>query len=216
MGRLPLDDEYLQAAATRAAAGNGTSWGSGDAGSRLRGFLFDSWHDPHRGSVGVVQVRDGSLRKGASVQLASTGKRYRVQDVGLLSPRPLRAEVLPAGAVGWFSAGIRDARDCRVGDTVLDDPDRLADGSAVGEAAKQLEALPGFAPARPMVFASVYPADGGDFEALDAAVSRLQLTDASLEATKERSVSLGSGFRCGFLGLLHMDVVQERLRQEHN
>jgi len=204
---------FLLSAARRARTGEGTGWGSGRPDAPLRAFLFDSWHDPHRGSVAVVQVRDGTLTRGASVQLASTGRKYRIQDLGVLSPRPLRAEGLPAGTVGWFSAGIRDARECRVGDTLLDDPDRPSVRPSQGD--PPMVPLPGFAPASPMVFASVYPSDGGDFEALDAAVSRLQLTDASLEAIKERSSSLGSGFRCGFLGLLHMDVVQERLRQEH-
>lgn len=176
--------------------------GTNDSRSKpLRCLLFDSWYDEYRGVVCAVQVVEGCLKPGDAIVAAHSGDRFAVQEVGLMAPSRVPVPKLSAGNIGYMIANMKNVRQARVGDTFfhLDRP---------------AEALPGFRPAKPMVFASLYPVDSGDFNALQTAVERLTLNDASVTVEKESSSSLGFGLRCGFLGLLHMDVFNQRLQDE--
>ena len=174
----------------------------GEAQAPLKALLFDSWFDPYQGAVILVRVFDGVLRPGMRVQLMSSGKVYEVARLGLFAPRPLTVEELGPGEVGFVMAGIREVTEARIGDT-LTDPERPA-----------AEALPGFKAVKPMVFSGLYPVEYNQYDALRDAVEKLRLNDASFTYEKESSLALGFGFRCGFLGLLHMEIVQERLERE--
>jgi GTP-binding protein LepA len=174
----------------------------GEAQAPLKALLFDSWFDPYQGAVILVRVFDGVLRPGMRVQLMSSGKVYEVARLGLFAPRPLTVEELGPGEVGFVMAGIREVTEARIGDT-LTDPERPA-----------AEALPGFKAVKPMVFSGLYPVEYNQYDALHDAVEKLRLNDASFTYEKESSLALGFGFRCGFLGLLHMEIVQERLERE--
>ncbi|MCX7712592.1 MAG: translation elongation factor 4 [Chthoniobacterales bacterium] len=170
----------------------------------LRGLVFDSVFDGYRGVVGYVRIFSGSVERGQEVTLMSTGRHYEVKEVGIFTPKPQVQEKLVAGDVGYFIANIKTTAEVKVGDT-------LTDGKRPAE-----EPLPGFQEVRPMVFSGIYPINTADFEHLKAAMSKLQLNDAAFVFTPESSVALGFGFRCGFLGLLHMEIIQERLRREYN
>ncbi len=174
----------------------------GEAQAPLKALLFDSWFDPYQGAVILVRVFDGVLRPGMRVQLMSSGKVYEVARLGLFAPRPLTVEELGPGEVGFVMAGIREVTEARIGDT-LTDPERPT-----------AEALPGFKAVKPMVFSGLYPVEYNQYDALRDAVEKLRLNDASFTYEKESSLALGFGFRCGFLGLLHMEIVQERLERE--
>jgi GTP-binding protein LepA len=174
----------------------------GEAQAPLKALLFDSWFDPYQGAVILVRVFDGVLRLGMRVQLMSSGKVYEVSRLGLFAPRPLMVDALGPGEVGFVMAGIKEVTEARIGDT-LTDPERPA-----------TEALPGFKAVKPMVFSGLYPVETNQYDALRDAVEKLRLNDASFTYEKESSLALGFGFRCGFLGLLHMEIVQERLERE--
>ena len=174
----------------------------GDPQAPLKALLFDSWFDPYQGAVIVVRVVDGVLRQGMPVRLMSSGKVYEVARVGVFAPRPLTVTALGPGEVGFLMAGIKEVTEARIGDT-LTDPERPT-----------AEALPGFKAVKPMVFSGLYPVEPNQYEALRDAVEKLRLNDASFTYEKESSLALGFGFRCGFLGLLHMEIVQERLERE--
>ena len=174
----------------------------GDPQAPLKALLFDSWFDPYQGAVIVVRVFDGVLRQGMPVRLMSSGKVYEVARLGVFAPRPLTVTALGPGEVGFVMAGIKDVTEARIGDT-LTDPARPT-----------AEALPGFKAVKPMVFSGLYPVEPNQYEALRDAVEKLRLNDASFTYEKESSLALGFGFRCGFLGLLHMEIVQERLERE--
>ena len=177
----------------------------GDAQSPLKALIFDSQYDNYRGVIVLVRVFDGVLRRDAEVLLMSTGARYKVVEVGHLRPIGLDpCDELGAGDVGYFTASIKNVADTQVGDTVTD-PERPA-----------AEALPGYRPARPMVYCGIYTEDGSKYPDLRDALEKLKLNDASLSFEPESSVALGFGFRCGFLGMLHMEVIQERLEREFN
>lgn len=167
----------------------------------LQCLLFDSWYDQHRGVICLVQVVQGTIKAGDSISMASTGDRFNVQEVGLLAPARCQVPKLRAGHFGYVIAGIKDVKDARVGDTIV-------------HSGKPTAPLSGFKPAKAMVYASLYPINSGDFSALQTAVQRLTLNDASVSVEKESSHSLGFGLRCGFLGVLHMDVFVQRLMQE--
>ena len=169
--------------------------------SPLRALLFDSWFDPFRGVICAVQVVGGSMRPGDVVVAAHSGERFTVQEVGLMAPQKVPVPHLAAGHVGYAILGMKNVRQALLGDTFF----ALADFAARGTTPLR-PVLKGFRPAKPMVFASLYPVDSGDFAALQTAVERLTLNDASVAVEKESSSSLGFGLRCGFLGLLHMDV----------
>ncbi len=176
---------------------------SGDPDAPLRALIFDSKFDQYRGVVAVVRVVDGALRPGDAIRFLSTGKRYEVTEVGRLRLKLEPLEELSSGQVGYVVAGVKTVAEARVGDT-------LAAADAV-----DLEALPGFREVKPMVFSGLYPIASEQYDELKEALSKLQLNDASLIYEPETSVALGFGFRCGFLGLLHMEIVQERLRREY-
>jgi len=174
----------------------------GDPQAPLKALLFDSWFDPYQGAVIVVRVFDGVLRQGMPVRLMSSGKVYEVARLGVFAPRPLTVTALGPGEVGFVMAGIKDVTEARIGDTLAD------------PARPTAEALPGFKAVKPMVFSGLYPVEPNQYEALRDAVEKLRLNDASFTYEKESSLALGFGFRCGFLGLLHMEIVKERLERE--
>ena len=174
----------------------------GDLNKPLRALIFDSRYDKYRGVVPFFRVVDGQVHKGDIVRMMSTGKEYQVDEVGIFTPGPRPAEVLKAGDVGYLVAQIRNIEETRVGDTLT----FAKDGAS--------EALPGYRPAVPMVYSGLYPIDPLDYNNLRDALSKLKLNDAALVWEPETSVALGFGYRCGFLGLLHMEIVQERLERE--
>jgi GTP-binding protein LepA len=174
----------------------------GDAEAPVKALLFDSWFDPYQGAVIQIRVFDGVLRPGMKIQLMSSGKIYEVDRLGVFAPRPVMVDVLGPGEVGFIMAGIKEVTEARIGDTVTT-PERPA-----------AEALPGFKTVKPMVFSGLYPVDSSEYDALRDAVEKLRLNDASFTYEKESSLALGFGFRCGFLGLLHMEIVRERLERE--
>lgn len=177
---------------------------SGDPDAPLTALIFDSWFDPYQGVTMLVRVFDGSIKPGMRIQLMSTGNDYEVLEVGVFDPYRKPIPELSTGSVGYVSAGIKDIKQARVGDTVT---------YHKHEAAK---ALPDFQVVKPMVFAGLYPIDPKDYEDLNTALGKLALNDASLQFEPENSQALGFGFRCGFLGLLHMEIVQERIEREFN
>ncbi len=177
----------------------------GDETAPLRALIFDSYYDSYRGVIVYVRVMDGALRSGDAIRMMATGGEFQVVECGFLRATSLEpAEALYAGEVGYIAASIKDVRQARVGDTVT-----LAQRPAE-------EALPGYRAVQPMVFCGIYPADGAHYTDLRDALEKLQLNDASLTFEPETSVALGFGFRCGFLGLLHMEIIQERLEREYN
>jgi GTP-binding protein LepA len=176
----------------------------GDADKALRVLLLDSWYDSYRGVVCLVRVVDGMLRPRLKVRLMAAGRDYEIQNLGVFAPFPKDHPELGPGEVGFLTAAIKDVADARVGDTITD-------------ASRPCEApLPGFQPAKPMVFAGIFPTDSARYEDLRDALDKLRLNDASFTREPENSAALGFGFRCGFLGLLHMEIVQERLEREYN
>lgn len=174
----------------------------GDESAPLKALIFDSYYDSYRGAISYVRVFEGAVKAGMKIQMFSTKKTYEVDQVGIFAPAPTPVEELKAGSVGFIAAGIKNVGETRVGDTITDGDNPID------------EPLPGYKRMNSMVFCGVYPADGSDYEALKEALEKLQLNDASLSFEAETSAALGFGFRCGFLGLLHMEVVQERLERE--
>lgn len=177
---------------------------TGDETGPLKALIFDSYYDAYKGVVIDVRVMDGTVKKGDSILMMATGKKFEVVEVGVFLPKATAVDDLKAGDVGYITASIRNVRDCRVGDTVTfkDNPTS--------------EALPGYKKATPMVYCGVYPAEGESYEIVRDALEKLQLNDAALSFEPETSVALGFGFRCGFLGLLHLEIIQERLEREFN
>ena len=176
----------------------------GDPEAPLRALIFDSYFDPYKGVIANVRVKEGTIKKGMKLKLMATGKTFDVTDVGCFRPQPVDTGALGTGEVGFIAGALKDVRDVRVGDTVT---------SAENPAQ---EALPGYRGVTPMVFCGLYPEDSKDYDNLREALEKLQLNDAALVFEPETSIALGFGFRCGFLGLLHMDVIQERLEREYN
>ena len=176
----------------------------GDAEAPLQALIFDSWFDPYRGVIVLARVVNGRMRKGMKIRLLSNGKVFDVESMGVLTPKPVEIEELSAGEVGFFVATIKNVSDTRVGDTITDDS-RPAD-----------EPLPGFEEIKAMVFAGLYTVDSHEHTLLRDALEKLRLNDSSFFFEPESSVALGFGFRCGFLGLLHMEIIQERLEREFN
>ena len=178
---------------------------SGDPEAPLQALVFDSQYDPYVGVVVYFRIKEGTLRKGQTIRMMATGAEYTVLECGYLKPignEP--TDALQAGEVGYFTASIKNVKDTRVGDTITD---------AANSAA---EPLPGYRPAQPMVYCGIYTEDGSKYPDLRDALEKLQLNDASLTFEPESSVALGFGFRCGFLGMLHMEIIQERLEREFN
>ncbi len=170
----------------------------------LRAMIYDSWYDPYQGVVALCRVMDGKVKKGTKIRLFHVGKEFEVQRVGVFTPKFTDTPELTSGEVGAIVTGIKDVRDMRVGDTVMD-----ANNLATKD-------LGGFKEVKPMVFCGVYPIDADEYNDLKESLEKLRLNDAAITFEPETSTALGFGFRCGFLGLLHMDVVQERLEREYN
>jgi GTP-binding protein LepA len=176
----------------------------GSATRHLQALLFDSWFDPYRGVVVLTRVFEGTLRLGQKIRMWSTGQVFQVEALGVLTPKPLVVDELVAGEVGFVIANIKDVANTKIGDTITDD-DRPS-----------IEPLPGFEEIKPMVFAGLYTVDAHEHTQLREALEKLKLNDSSFFFEPESSVALGFGFRCGFLGLLHMEIIQERLEREYN
>ena len=176
---------------------------TGDPEAPLQALIFDSWFDPYRGVIVLVRVMQGVLSKGQRIRFMSNGKTFEVESMGVLCPKPVEIAELRAGEVGFFAATIKTVGDTKIGDTVTDD---------TRPAAAQ---LPGFEDIKPMVFAGLYTVDSHEHALLRDALEKLRLNDASFFFEPESSVALGFGFRCGFLGLLHMEIIQERLEREY-
>ncbi len=176
----------------------------GDPDAPLKALLVDSWYDSYLGVVVLVRIVDGAIRKGQRIRLMGTDASYEVDRVGVFTPKLLEAAELGPGEIGFITASIKDVADTRVGDTITDERKPAA------------APLPGFRPAVPVVFCGLFPVDAADFENLRAAMGKLRLNDASFTYEMETSAALGFGFRCGFLGLLHLEIIQERLAREFN
>ncbi len=177
---------------------------AGDPEKPLRALIFDSNFDSYKGAIAHIRVIDGCIKPGMTLKMMATGKNFEVTDIGAFCPAPINMPELSAGQVGFIAGSLKNVKDVRVGDTVT---------SAVRPA---LEALPGYRGVNPMVYCGLYPVDSADYDNLKDALEKLQLNDAALMFEPETSVALGFGYRCGFLGLLHMDVIQERLEREYN
>ncbi|MGA9826133.1 MAG: translation elongation factor 4 [Methylocystis sp.] len=176
----------------------------GDENAPLKAGLVDSWYDAYLGVVVLVRVFDGALKKGQKIKMMGTDAHYEVDRIGVFKPKMQDVARLGPGEIGFITAQIKQVADTRVGDTITDEKKSCA------------EALPGYKPAQPVVFCGLFPVDAADFEDLRAAIGKLRLNDASFSFEMESSAALGFGFRCGFLGLLHLEIIQERLRREFN
>ena len=176
----------------------------GDEEAPLKALIFDSYYDSYKGVVCYIRLKDGKIKSGTKIKFMSTGKVYEITEVGVFTPALMPVKELSAGEVGYITASIKNIRDARVGDTVTyaDNPTK--------------EPLSGYKPAIPMVYSGIYPVDGAKYEELKEALEKLQINDAALTFEPETSVALGFGFRCGFLGLLHMEIIQERIEREFN
>ncbi|MHC5654839.1 translation elongation factor 4 [Stappia sp.] len=174
----------------------------GDPDAPLKALLVDSWYDPYLGVMVLVRIIDGRLKKGQKIKMMGTDASYEVDRVGVMTPKFLMTDDLGPGEIGVITGSIKEVADTRVGDTITDDKKPCA------------KALPGFKPAQPVVFCGLFPVDANDFEDLRAAMGKLRLNDASFSFEMETSAALGFGFRCGFLGLLHLEIIQERLERE--
>ncbi len=191
-------EDVLEAIVTRLPAPRG------NPKATLKAMLVDSWYDAYLGVVVLVRVIDGQLKKGQKVRMMGTGATYDVDRVGVITPKLATLDALGPGEIGFMTASIKEVADTRVGDTITDEKKPTA------------EMLPGFKPAQPVVFCGLFPVDAADFEDLRAAMGKLRLNDASFSFEMESSAALGFGFRCGFLGLLHLEIIQERLEREFN
>jgi GTP-binding protein LepA len=174
----------------------------GDGTAPLKALLVDSWYDPYLGVVILVRIKDGRLKRGQKLRMMSTGATHTVEQVGVFSPKMIPTDDLGPGEIGYITAAIKTVADCNVGDTLTEDRNPAA------------KALPGFKPSIPVVWCGLYPLDSDDFEKLRESLGKLRLNDASFHYEAETSAALGFGFRCGFLGLLHLEIIQERLTRE--
>ena len=177
---------------------------NGDENAPLKALIFDSYYDSYKGVVSYVRIFDGVVKPGTKIKLMATNKVYEVTEVGVFTPKTLPIGELRAGDVGYIAASIKNVRDARVGDTITEADRPIS------------EALPGYKPAVPMVYSGIYPVDGAKYQELKDALEKLQINDAALSFEPETSIALGFGFRCGFLGLLHMEIIQERIEREFN
>ena len=190
-------DEVLEAIVTRLPPPK-----EGDRSAPLKAMLVDSWYDAYLGVIVLVRIIDGVLKKGQTIRMMGTDAKYPVDRVGVLTPKLVVVPELGPGEIGVFTASIKEVADTRVGDTITEDKRPCE------------KMLPGFKPAQPVVFCGLFPVDAGDFEDLRSAIGKLRLNDASFSFEMETSAALGFGFRCGFLGLLHLEIIQERLSRE--
>ncbi|MBE05560.1 MAG: elongation factor 4 [Gammaproteobacteria bacterium] len=174
----------------------------GDTNAPLKAMLVDSWYDAYLGVVILVRIVDGIITKGMNIRMMSSGNRHNIEKVGIFTPKTIDVDTLSAGEIGFITASIKDVSDCEVGDTITDEKNPAQ------------EALPGFQPTQPVVFCGLFPSDRAEYDRLRESLSRLRLNDSSFVFDAESSPALGFGFRCGFLGLLHLEIVQERLERE--
>ncbi|MGM0502357.1 MAG: translation elongation factor 4 [Bacillota bacterium] len=177
---------------------------TGDEDKPLKALIFDSVYDSYRGAISYFRVMNGSIKPGMNIKMVSTGKTFEVDEVGVFSPQRTEVDEIKSGEVGYMTASIKNVKEARVGDTIT-----AADNPTA-------EPLPGYQPAKPMVYCGLYPVEGEDYEFLKDALEKLQLNDAALTFEPETSEALGFGYRCGFLGLLHMEIIQERLEREYD
>lgn len=191
-------EEVLETIVTKLPAPNG------DEKAPLKAMLVDSWYDPYLGIIVLVRVMDGVLKKGDEIKMMSAGTTHKVERIGYFTPKMVDTNEIKTGELGFIIAGIKSIGETKVGDTITNNK-RPTD-----------EPLPGFKPSQPVVFCSLFPVDPADYEALKESLAKLQLNDASFVFTADKSMALGQGFRCGFLGLLHMEIIQERLEREFN
>lgn len=175
----------------------------GDPDAPLKALLVDSWYDPYLGVINLVRIVDGKLSKGMKIKMLATGAIYNIDEVGFFTPKRTPVNTINTGEVGYISASIKQISDCKVGDTITEE-----------KSASLVKALPGFKPTQSVVFCGLYPADASEFDALRESLAKLSLNDSSFEYEMESSSALGFGYRCGFLGLLHLEIVQERLERE--
>lgn len=189
-------EEILEALAMRLPAPEG------DRDAPLKALLVDSWYDPYLGVVILIRVTDGTIRKGQKIKMMQAETTYTIENVGVFTPKKHMTNILYAGEIGFFTAAIKQVADCKVGDTVTDEKNPCE------------QALTGFKPNLPVVFCSLFPVDASDYDHLRDSLGKLRLNDASFEYEPETSGALGLGFRCGFLGLLHLEIIQERLDRE--
>ncbi len=178
---------------------------TGDITKPLRALIFDSYYDSYRGVVVFFRVVDGEIKKGDKIRFMNSGTEYEVLEVGVMTPSQVKVDVLRAGEVGFMSAAIKAVDHARVGDTIT-----------LASKYEEVDELPGYSPAKQMVFAGLYPSESDDYEQLRDAIAKLKLNDAAFSFMPETSTAMGFGFRCGFLGLLHMDIIQERLEREYD
>ena len=178
---------------------------TGDKAKPLRALIFDSYYDSYRGVVVFFRVVDGEIKKGDKIRFMNSGTDYEVLEVGVMTPSQVKVDVLRAGEVGFMSAAIKAVDHARVGDTIT-----------LASKYEEVDELPGYSPAKQMVFAGLYPSESDDYEQLRDAIAKLKLNDAAFSFMPETSTAMGFGFRCGFLGLLHMDIIQERLEREYD
>jgi len=176
----------------------------GDVNAPLKALLVDSWYDTYLGVIILIRVFEGSIKKGQKIRMMNAGTTHTVESVGVFTPKKVSSDVLGPGEVGFIQTGIKMVDECNVGDTITDEKHQAA------------EALPGFKPVQPVVFCGLYPTESADFENLKDSLAKLRLNDASFSFETESSTALGFGFRCGFLGLLHLEIIQERLEREFN
>ncbi|QUH21123.1 translation elongation factor 4 [Alkaliphilus sp. B6464] len=177
---------------------------TGDEDAPLKALIFDSYYDSYKGVIAYIRVMEGQMRKGMKIKMMATNKEFEVVEVGAFSPGAIPMEYLSAGDVGYVAASVKDVRHCRVGDTITD------------ASRPTSQPLPGYRKVNPMVYCGIYPAEGEKYEDIRDALEKLQVNDAALVFEAETSAALGFGFRCGFLGLLHMEIIQERLEREFN
>lgn len=196
-------DEVLEAIVTRLPSPEHGKL-AGDPDAKLKAMLVDSYYDAYLGVIVLVRIVDGKLKKGQKIRMMDTNAAYDVDRVGVFTPKLVTVDELGPGEIGFLTASIKEVADTRVGDTITE------------EKRPTENALPGFKPAQPVVFCGLFPIDAGDFEDLRAAMGKLRLNDASFSFEMETSAALGFGFRCGFLGLLHLEIIQERLEREFN
>ncbi|MCI1001460.1 elongation factor 4 [Ochrobactrum sp. C6C9] len=192
-------EDVLEAIVTQLPAPN-----EGDRNAPLKAMLVDSWYDSYLGVIVLVRVIDGVLKKGQTIRMMGTGAKYPVERTGVFTPKMVQMDELGPGELGFITASIKEVADTRVGDTITEDRRPTE------------KMLPGFKPAQPVVFCGLFPVDAADFEDLRGAMGKLRLNDASFSFEMETSAALGFGFRCGFLGLLHLEIIQERLEREFN
>ena len=190
--------DLLEAIVTRVPPPRGVSE------APLRALIFDSWYDTYRGAMSMLRVVDGELKKGTRIKMMASGREFEVTEIGCFSPHATSLDCLRSGEVGFIAGNIKSVEDTKIGDTITSSKNGAT------------EALPGFQEVKPMVFAGIFPTDSADYEELRDALSKLHLNDASFQYEPDTSEALGFGFRCGFLGLLHMEIIQERLEREYN